>query len=56
MEISRSKLEQEAFPNLKDDIVKMPSFYTPQFVKTFQVYTDASPTAVGECLSQIEKN
>ncbi|GFX75484.1 retrovirus-related Pol polyprotein from transposon 17.6 [Trichonephila clavipes] len=38
--------------NLKSTTVKAPSLYTPDLSKPYQLYTDASVTAIGACLSQ----
>ncbi|XP_055932981.1 uncharacterized protein LOC129963003 [Argiope bruennichi] len=48
-----AKEQEQAFQILKEELVKMPSLYTPQLDKPFQLYTDASATAVGACLAQI---
>ncbi|XP_055942030.1 uncharacterized protein LOC129972075 [Argiope bruennichi] len=52
-EIPWAKEQEQAFQILKEELVKMPSLYTPQLDKPFQLYTDASATAVGACLAQI---
>lgn len=44
--------EERTFQSLKRQLIKMPSLYTPIPGKPFQLYTDASATAVGACLSQ----
>ncbi|GFU89345.1 retrovirus-related Pol polyprotein from transposon 17.6 [Trichonephila clavipes] len=36
----------------KAQLVKAPSLYTPDLSKPYQLYTDASATAIGACLSQ----
>ncbi|GBL99975.1 Retrovirus-related Pol polyprotein from transposon 17.6, partial [Araneus ventricosus] len=41
-----------AFQALKRELTRMPSLYTPQLDKSFQLYTDASATAIGACLAQ----
>ncbi|KAF8771822.1 Retrovirus-related Pol polyprotein like [Argiope bruennichi] len=51
--ISWAKEQEQAFQILKEELVKMPSLYNPQLDKPFQLYTDASATAVGACLAQI---
>lgn len=43
---------EEAFQKLKDELVRMPSLYTPNLNKPFQLYTDASAYAIGACLAQ----
>ncbi|GFS53817.1 retrovirus-related Pol polyprotein from transposon opus [Trichonephila clavipes] len=42
----------QAFTKLKAQLVKAPSLYTPNLSKPYQLYTDASATAIGACLSQ----
>lgn len=54
-QISWRKPEEEAFQSLKNHLVKIPSLCTPQFDKTFQLCTDASSTAAGARLSQLDK-
>jgi hypothetical protein len=39
---------------LKRQLENMPSLYTPNFLKPFQLYTDASSGAVGGCLAQYD--
>ncbi|GBN78877.1 Retrovirus-related Pol polyprotein from transposon 17.6 [Araneus ventricosus] len=41
-----------AFQALKRELTRMPSLYTPQLDKPFQLNTDASATAIGACLAQ----
>lgn len=43
---------EEAFTKLKEELIKLPTLYTPDLNKPFQLYTDASATAIGACLSQ----
>ncbi|GFY17186.1 retrovirus-related Pol polyprotein from transposon opus [Trichonephila clavipes] len=43
---------EQAFTKLKAQLVKAPSLYTPNLSKPYQLYTDASATAIGACLSQ----
>ncbi|GFS80786.1 retrovirus-related Pol polyprotein from transposon opus [Trichonephila clavipes] len=46
------KLPNKLFTKLKAQLVKAPSLYTPDLSKPYQLYTDASATAIGACLSQ----
>ncbi|GFU65976.1 retrovirus-related Pol polyprotein from transposon opus [Trichonephila clavipes] len=42
---------EQAFTKLKAQLVKAPSLYTPNLSEPYQLYTDASATAIGACLS-----
>ncbi|GBM76724.1 Retrovirus-related Pol polyprotein from transposon 297, partial [Araneus ventricosus] len=42
----------EAFVNIKDELVRMPTLHTPDIGRPFWLYTDASATAIGACLAQ----
>lgn len=43
---------EEAFLSLKEELLKMPSLYTPDVNRPFILFTDASATAIGACLAQ----
>ncbi|GFY16915.1 retrovirus-related Pol polyprotein from transposon opus [Trichonephila clavipes] len=43
---------EQAFTKLKAQLVKAPALYTPNLSKSYQLYTDASTTAIGACFSQ----
>ncbi|GFT09492.1 hypothetical protein TNCV_5063301 [Trichonephila clavipes] len=47
-----NEVAEQAFTKLKAQLVKAPSLYTPDLSKPYQLYTDASATAIGACLSQ----
>ncbi|GFW36348.1 retrovirus-related Pol polyprotein from transposon 17.6 [Trichonephila clavipes] len=47
-----NEIAEQAFTKLKAQMVKAPSLYTPYLSKPYQLYTDASATAIGACLSQ----
>ncbi|GFX59079.1 retrovirus-related Pol polyprotein from transposon 17.6 [Trichonephila clavipes] len=47
---------EQAFTKLKAQLVKAASLYTPNLSKPYQLYTDASATAIGACLSQNDEN
>ena len=51
MEDGSRKEADEAFLQLKKELIKMPSLHTPDFDRPFQLYTDASATAIGACLA-----
>jgi hypothetical protein len=46
----------ESFNKLKEELIKMPSLHTPDLHKPFQLYTDASATAIGACLAQNDEH
>ncbi|KFM77659.1 Retrovirus-related Pol polyprotein from transposon opus, partial [Stegodyphus mimosarum] len=46
--------EETAFQKLKQKLSDIPSLFTPVLNKPFQLYTDASATAIGACLSQTD--
>ncbi|GFX52869.1 retrovirus-related Pol polyprotein from transposon 17.6 [Trichonephila clavipes] len=48
----KNEVAEQAFTKLKAQLVKAPSLYTPDLSKPYQLYTDASATAIGACLSQ----
>ncbi|GBL76369.1 Retrovirus-related Pol polyprotein from transposon 297 [Araneus ventricosus] len=43
---------EEAFVKIKDELIRMPTLHTPNISRPFWLYTDASATAIGECLAQ----
>ncbi|GFU22295.1 retrovirus-related Pol polyprotein from transposon 17.6 [Trichonephila clavipes] len=47
-----NEVAEQAFTKLKAQLVKALSLYTPDLSKPYQLYTDASATAIGACLSQ----
>ncbi|GFT66735.1 uncharacterized protein TNCV_1395011 [Trichonephila clavipes] len=47
-----NEVAEQSFTKLKAQLVKAPSLYTPDLSKPYQLYTDASATAIGACLSQ----
>ena len=47
---------QKAFETLKDKLIKPPILAYPNFTITFRITTDASDTAVGVILSQIQNS
>ncbi|GFU57547.1 retrovirus-related Pol polyprotein from transposon 17.6 [Trichonephila clavipes] len=54
-EIRSFLVAEQAFTKLTAQLVKAPSLYTPNLSKPYQLYTDASATAIGACLSQIDE-
>ena len=53
-EIPWTDSQETAFQCLKLKLAEMPSLYTPNIGKPFQMYIDASSKAVGACLSQFD--
>ena len=53
-EITWTDSQENAFQCLKIQLVEMPSLYTPNVGKPFQLYTDASSKATGAYLSQFD--
>ncbi|GFS79388.1 retrovirus-related Pol polyprotein from transposon opus [Trichonephila clavipes] len=47
-----NEVTKQVFTKLKAQLVKAPSLNTPNLSKPYQLYTDASATAIGACLSQ----
>ncbi|GFX81752.1 retrovirus-related Pol polyprotein from transposon 17.6 [Trichonephila clavipes] len=47
-----NEVAEQAFTKLKAQLVKAPSLYTPDLSKPYQLYTVASATVIGACLSQ----
>lgn len=48
-------VEESAFQKLKQKLVDLPTLFTPKLDRPFQLYTDASATAIGACLSQLDE-
>ncbi|GFW21481.1 retrovirus-related Pol polyprotein from transposon 17.6 [Trichonephila clavipes] len=44
-----NEIAEQAFTKLKAQLVKAPSLYTPDLSKPYQLYTNASATAIGAC-------
>lgn len=51
-----SERAEQSYQEIKRCLVDIPSLYTPDLDKPFQLYTDASATAIGACLSQRNDN
>ncbi|CAG2220461.1 unnamed protein product [Mytilus edulis] len=47
---------QEAFEKLRDELVKVPLLAYPDLNKPYVLYTDASDSCVGACLTQLQKS
>jgi len=52
---SWGKPQQEAFERLKQALATAPCLIQPNFEKPFELHTDASGTAIGACLMQLDK-